>query len=299
MRSSTGIARERALLFRLLEDMVEPSRGLYNLFRVGSSVENWKNKVDGTSLKGVDQTLIDDFRTSVTSAPGPLTELGDLCTHFHWRRDNYPRDLVQRRNAIIGRLRGLLSHVCIDALEPDLIIMDEFQRFNELLHGDHDAAVLAQELFNYTDREGNAARTLLLSATPYRMLTLSSDSEEEGDHYQDFQETLAFLFGRERGRQVSEDLAREMTRFRSTLLSLADVYGVLLAGWWTATNDECVPDEAARLESEFVKHLDTGEQEAGMAVLDHLRTYRLNMQYPGGAIGRSVVQWINEPCLSG
>jgi len=43
------------------------------------------------------------------------------------------------------------------------------QRFNELLHGDHDVAVLAQELFNYTDREGNATRTLLLSATPYRM----------------------------------------------------------------------------------------------------------------------------------
>ena len=123
---------------------------------------------------------------------------------------------------MIGRLRGLLSHACIDLLEPDLIIMDEFQRFNELLHGDHDAAILAQELFNYTDREGNAARTLLLSATPYRMLTLSSDSEEEGDHYQDFQETLAFLFGRERGRQVAEDLAREINRFRSTLLSLPE-----------------------------------------------------------------------------
>jgi hypothetical protein len=128
--------------------------------------------------------------------------------------------MTQQRNPMIGKLRGLLSHVCIDALEPDLIIMDEFQRFNDLLHGDHDAAMLAQEMFNYTDRKGNEARTLLLSATPYRMLTLTSDNEEEGDHHQDFQKTLAFLFGRERGPKVAEDLIREIGRFRGALLGL-------------------------------------------------------------------------------
>ena len=229
LRSSTGIARERALLFRLLEDMVEPSRGLYNLFRVGAGVDGWKITVDGTSLDGIDQTLINGFRKAVREEADLLAELAELCTRFHWRRDHYPHDLAQRRNSVIGRLRGLLSHVCIDALEPDLIIMDEFQRFNELLRGDHDAAILAQELFNYTDQKGNSARTLLLSATPYRMLTLSGDSEEEGDHYQNFRETLAFLFGQERGQQVAEELAREMTRFRSALLGLPETKDVALA----------------------------------------------------------------------
>ncbi len=220
LRSSTGVARERALLFRLLEDMVEPLRGLYNLFQVGAGVGGWKSTVDGISLDGIDLTLINDFRKAVREEADLPVEMAELCTRFHWRRDNYPRDLAQRRNTVIGHLRSLLSHVCIDALEPDLIIMDEFQRFNELLHGDHDAAILAQELFNYTDQKGNEARTLLLSATPYRMLTLTGDSEEEGDHYQDFQETLAFLFGRERGRQVAEELARDMTHFRTALLGL-------------------------------------------------------------------------------
>lgn len=54
--------------------------------------------------------------------------------------------------------------------------MDEFQRFRDLLHGDSDAAILARELFDYSGGDGHAARTLLLSATPYRMLTLPATS---------------------------------------------------------------------------------------------------------------------------
>ena len=101
----------------------------------------------------------------------------------------------------MARLRAKLSHACVDALQPDLIIMDEFQRFRDLLHGDTDAAILARELFDYSGGDGHAARTLLLSATPYRMLTLAGDEPDEGDHYQDFLETLSFLYGRERDRR--------------------------------------------------------------------------------------------------
>ena len=133
--------------------------------------------------------------------------------------------MVERRNPTIARLRSRLAHVCVDALEPDLIILDEFQRFTELLHGDHDAAMLARELFDYTDREGNAARTLLLSATPYRMLTLSGDTESEGDHYREFLEILCFLFGQQRGPALVADLRREIDRFRRAMLSLPDAEG--------------------------------------------------------------------------
>ena len=114
------------------------------------------------------------------------------------RGDSYPSDVVTRRNDLVGRLRNRLAHVCVDALEPDLVILDEFQRFTELLHGNHDAAALARALFDYTDSEGNQARTLLLSATPYRMLSLSTDSEDEGNHYKEFLETLDFLFGHDK-----------------------------------------------------------------------------------------------------
>ena len=105
-------------------------------------------------------------------------------------------------------------------MKPDLIILDEFQRFRDLLHADTEAGELAQELFEYSGADGRATRTLLLSATPYRMLTLAGDDSEEGDHYQDFIETLGFLFGRERGREAASDVARDMRAFRSLLQGL-------------------------------------------------------------------------------
>ena len=117
-------------------------------------------------------------------------------------------------------LRAKLSHACVDALQPDLIIMDEFQRFRDLLHGDSDAAMLARELFDYTGSDGHAARTLLLSATPYRMLTLTGDELDEGDHYQDFLETLGFLYGRDKGPEIAATLATEMRAFRGFLHGL-------------------------------------------------------------------------------
>ena len=221
LRSSTGISRERALLFHLLKEMVEPRQGLCNLLQVGAGVDSWRRIVE--QVRGdfgkVDRKLIDDFRAECTDRI-LLDGLAELCSLFQRWRSHYPQEMTGPRNRVIAELRSRLAHVCVDALEPNLIILDEFQRFTELLRGDHDAALLARELFDYTDREGNAARTLLLSATPYRMLTLSGDTEDDGDHYREFLETLRFLFGHERGPELAEALSREVDRFRRAMLSL-------------------------------------------------------------------------------
>ncbi len=149
--------------------------------------------------------MIDNFRSGVAADAALLEGLRSLCGNFTGVGNATPTTSRPRETHSSEKLRSKLSHTCVSALQPDLIIMDEFQRFNELLHGDHDAAILAQELFNYSDQQGNSARTLLLSATPYRMLTLSSDNQEEGDHYRDFLETLSFLFGRDRGKDIARD----------------------------------------------------------------------------------------------
>ncbi|PBB80299.1 DEAD/DEAH box helicase [Mesorhizobium sp. WSM3879] len=109
--------------------------------------------------------------------------------------------------------------LCVMALQPDLIILDEFQRFRELLSGDDDAADLARALFEYGDQEASA-RTLLLSATPYKMLTLSEDSPDDGDHYKDFLKTIGFLHGRDRASAVADELDLEMRQFRRFLQRL-------------------------------------------------------------------------------
>ena len=219
LRSSTGVRQERALLFHLLKDMIKPLRGLYNLLQVGAGVDSWKRTVNEIPFDEVDRKLIDTFQSECRNGD-LLDELIELCRLFHRRRCSYPRKMTRSRNKLIARLRSRLAHVCVDMLNPDLIILDEFQRFTELLHGDHDAAMLAKNLFDYTDRKGNAARTLLLSATPYRMLTLSGDPEVEGDHYREFLETLCFLFGDERGPAMVAELGREIEQFRRAMLSL-------------------------------------------------------------------------------
>nr|WP_315050410.1 helicase-related protein [uncultured Brevundimonas sp.] len=221
LRSSTGVAEERALLFHLLRPLVSSARGLQNLLQVDVGTDRWEGWIKrDVSLKGVDAALIARFRKDV-GADGALTsDLEAAVELFRRRRDRYPASMTGPRNGVIARLRGKLSHACVDALQPDLIIMDEFQRFPDLLHGESDAAHLARELFDYRDPQGNAVRTLLLSATPYRMLTLQGDQAEDGDHYNDFLETLTFLFGQARGREMVRALDLEMRAFRTALHGL-------------------------------------------------------------------------------
>ncbi len=120
-------------------------------------------------------------------------------------------------------------HACVSALKPDLIILDEFQRFRELLRGDGDAGELARALFEYGD-DATGARTLLLSATPYKMLTLSDDDPADGDHYADFLETVGFLHGRERAVEEAAALDAEMRRFRKFLQLLPGQHARCQAG---------------------------------------------------------------------
>lgn len=221
LRSSTGVAEERALLFHLLRPLVSSARGLQNLLQVDVGTDRWEGWIKrDVSLKGVEAPLIARFRKDVGGDGALTSDLEAAVELFRRRRDRYPPSMTGPRNGVIARLRAKLSHACVDALQPDLIIMDEFQRFPDLLHGESDAAHLARELFDYRDPQGNAVRTLLLSATPYRMLTLHGDQAEDGDHYNDFLETLTFLFGQARGREMVGALDLEMRAFRTALHGL-------------------------------------------------------------------------------
>ena len=107
----------------------------------------------------------------------------------------FPNRLLAPRNELIAELRRIMALVGLDAIRPDLVVLDEFQRFKHLLQSAPEtlAVELAHQLFDYCDPEtGRATRTLLLSATPYRMYTISDEVED--DHYGDFLDTCSFLF---------------------------------------------------------------------------------------------------------
>lgn len=228
LKSSLGTAPERALIFEMLRERIGlRHRGIQRVFRGGVSDENWPGWTTWIRNEQISRDIADKFNRVVDDAfIERIREAADLARRH--KHPHYPDD--QRPAAMIGELRRMLAKICVDALTPDLIILDEFQRFAELLH-DHDvevapekaaAAELARALFSYNGEDGSKARLLLLSATPYRMLTLSSDAPEEGEHYDDFLRTMRFLFGDAEGPARVEELKSELIKFRRSLQSMPD-----------------------------------------------------------------------------
>lgn len=230
LKSSTGKVEERALIFLMLQGISGLGhRGCHRIFRDWAGEPSWNYWIGRLKKESISKPITKSFIAAVKNHPDILLRLqtaADLARRY--KKPVYPNEF--RPAPIIGELRRILARICIRALEPDLIVLDEFQRFAELLH-EHDeiahpekaaAAELAKALFSSEDENGNVARLLLLSATPYRTLSLSSDDPLEGDHYSDFMKTMRFLFGDEDGQQRVEDLERELLAFRRALQALPD-----------------------------------------------------------------------------
>jgi Helicase conserved C-terminal domain len=211
-----GSKEERRVLYQMLRDRFDLSRtGLLNLLQATvRDKDNWRKYAEDQIE--IDAELERLFVRDLRSKPALLRELRKVDQEFHTYRPNVPREQMDGCLAVIRQLRKLLANVCIRALQPDLIILDEFQRFKDLLHGENEAAELANTLFDYSETDGEGQerkpRVLLLSATPYKMYTLNNDTED--DHYADFLNTLRFLF---RNDSVVADVERNLEQFRRAL----------------------------------------------------------------------------------
>ena len=211
LKSRGGRVEERALIYKMLCGAKwDVGRGLMNMLQ--ATVQNrdtWKRWVRDWSPP-IDNELADAFRTNVNEDSDFVSRLNACCETFRRFRKHVPWSESNERYDLLGELRSRLAHTCLHALEPDLVILDEFQRFKDLLDGDAAAALLARRLFGFRE-----ARTLLLSATPYKMLSL--DHEQDDDHYPDFLRTLRFLFQDEDAVAV---LRHELQEYRNQLFAL-------------------------------------------------------------------------------
>ena len=101
------------------------------------------------------------------------------------------------KNEIIVCLRHLLTKVCLEFLNADLIILDEFQRYAEILETasselSSPAIELAQAVFELRD-----TKVLMLSATPFKPYTTMAEQEKGDSHYEEFRRVLKFLLRHE------------------------------------------------------------------------------------------------------
>ena len=189
-----GRKEERAVLYVLLRDHLglQGARATAALRIFQGGVSTWQKfrdwnvaAVDADNLEPeIHETFLKDFDQSQERVS--LVSLIDEIAGRRALSDSQQRTA----RTIVGELRRMLSRSALRALEPDLVILDEFQRLRDLLDvkTGGDAAELADDLFNHSD-----SHVLLLSATPYKPFTYADETGPEGGHYADFLKTLDFL----------------------------------------------------------------------------------------------------------
>ncbi|APO52367.1 helicase [Bradyrhizobium diazoefficiens] len=195
-----GRIDERAVLYWLLDQAwgIHGSRAALYVLQDYATTASFERAIHALDRSSINQQIAADFVARLANQireeqgagkPDLRQRFDDLKRNFS-RVDSRPGDeATKRRTRWIGELRRLLARVCIGALSPDIIVLDEFQRFKHLLEEESEAGELARHLFESNDQEG--AKVLLLSATPYRGLSYHHEKDE--NHYADFISLLQFL----------------------------------------------------------------------------------------------------------
>ena len=168
-----GKGNERALIALLLERLLQPSPDDWT--RILRLLRGWIDNVGRfrdrhvANLRadleehGIDPQIEESFGR-IADETGALGRFTALVSRIDLAQSQeLPDDIWHAVQDSIAELRHALAKAGVETLRPDLIILDEFQRFRHLLDStqDSEAAELAQHLFQRGD-----ARVLLLQRRP-------------------------------------------------------------------------------------------------------------------------------------
>ncbi len=201
----SGIVQERALIyaiFRRISFFDGYSEQLEYIFKNNTKAwDNWakswiedrvvkcnnnnKGEYLGNVIKKVEDALNSDFahlKTGLLNICSELKSTGKTVSLSH---------------LYIHQARQMMSQISLDFLEPDLVIMDEFQRFRHLISSDNntETGMLVNRFLH-----SNSVKTLLLSATPYKLYSTLEEITESGgqdEHYDEFMQVIDFLFDKD------------------------------------------------------------------------------------------------------
>lgn len=216
--NSKGNAAERALIVTILERFDEFSNfqhHLSRLFQASSGDSGWGYWLKRYSKRVSDlgQSYLKDVHQYLYSNQTFLDIQEELIGYF---KNGDISNLASTR--IINMLRRIFADLSLSMLEPDLIIMDEFQRFSSLLdyNDESEQSVIAKKFFE--QEGGQQPLILLLSATPYKPFsTLEELTEYNADeHYEDFNRLMNFLFsGENEFHELWSDYSHKLSHIRT------------------------------------------------------------------------------------
>jgi len=220
-KTHAGRWDERILLYRILIKYadIEPYKNSLKWILKGNnnmSNESWEEKVkkaednelrNSNDLRPIRTKVRSDFRKKMEDKVSPetlprsfesvnisypvkyWTLLMKLC-QLGLRKENYNDSDFSRE--LISHLRLILSHVCMKFLDADIFILDEFQRYKNLIENDCEkdspAIKLARDIFSIKN-----TKILMLSATPFKAYTNNFDEINGEVHYEEFTNVLRSL----------------------------------------------------------------------------------------------------------
>ena len=196
MTSGCGTRQERALMYVLLRRLPMFRRKEKRLSRfLAYGVNWWEYYVDlyEKNVLACDANGSGYLENMTAGLEQKLAEdpelLDDLLAHLGRRGSDWQR----KSRPLINRLRVLFAQISLEKLEPDLVIMDEFQRFRDLItsEGNSEEAMLRQRFLHAPN-----TKVLLLSATPYKPYATLEElaADTAMDNYQEFLQVMDFLF---------------------------------------------------------------------------------------------------------
>lgn len=177
---------EDAVLFEQEKNQKFFHIGSYRKLRVGIREKFHKkldSKLSSRNFKAVYELIEKDESDSI------INVLVALCS-IRIQKNNY-RNWTKAFRPLLSFLRLKLSECCKDYLKADLFILDEFQRYSQLLstaETDSPGVELARQVLNTVD-----SRVLLLSATPFKPYTNDFDELNGESHFKEFDKVLKFL----------------------------------------------------------------------------------------------------------
>lgn len=185
-----GSMHERGLLYRLLLSLHRPlkSDGLFEFFKGGRFNEglfhDYTTKQLPTGLRAAFENHLD----------------GELITHL-----SDPRLRNRHKREIVGGLRATLALCALEKLAPALVVVDEIQRFSDILMATRPTPQVGFLL---------TRKMLVLSATPYQ--PGASGDHSGPDPHKGFLQLVTFL--NERRPKKVADVKQALARTRAALL---------------------------------------------------------------------------------
>ena len=198
MTNSCGTRDERALMFVILKriPILKEYLDVINAFLCKGvqlwdwCIEKYENEV--ASLEKEHSSYPGTVLEKIEQYDAENHIINDLIQHV--KETINSEHLAESDKAVLKKLRKMFAEISISLLQPDLVIMDEFQRFKSLIDSnaqETENGMIAKKLF-----ETEGLKVLLLSATPYKLYSTVEEIEEAespNEYYKEFIQVIDFL----------------------------------------------------------------------------------------------------------